>query len=308
MDIDLNSLLVFADLGETRNFSETGRRLGLSQPTVSLIISQLESSVGLLLFERHPAGAKLTPVGVAFMERAQEVCAAYSGFKDGIRSQARRMDREVRVGVDGSWFSARLSEALRKDLVCSGESISFVSVDDKWSSELEAGRVDAVIASRFLQEGMTPGIQEAVIRRERGMTLAWHPGFHPFDSGQFNFPEVLRTTFLVPDNRVAKGFCGFLHDWCDHAYGMQGANTVVFASEEEAAMAADAGLGVFMAPGDAMARLSNLTHELDSVRTFEFLLPEAYKFGVYCRSDERAKEVLKVAAAIGKAGAKLFPE
>ncbi len=307
MDVDLNSLLVFSDLAVTGNFSETGRRMGLSQPTVSLMISQLESAVGLVLLERHASGAKLTPVGVAFMERAQEVCSAYSGFKDGIRSQARRMDGDVRVGLDGSWFTARLSEALGQDALCSGEHVTFTAVDDKWAADLEAGRVDVVIAGRFLQEGMTAGIQEAVIRRERGMTLAWHPSFHPFDSERFNFPEILRTTLLVPDNRVAQGFGGFLRDWCNHAYGMQGANTVIFENEEEAARAADAGLGVFLGPGDAMARLSGLSHELDSVKTFEFLLPDAYTFGVYCRADERAKEVLRVAAAVAKAGGKLFP-
>lgn len=308
MDIDLNGLLVFSDLAETGNFSETGRRMGLSQPSVSLMISQLECAVGLVLFERHPAGAKLTPVGTAFLQRAREVCAAYTGFKDGIRSQARRMDGEVRVGLDGSWFSLRLSEVLGDGAMPLGGNVTFETVGDQWAADLEAGRVDAVVAGRFLQEGMTAAIQEAVIHRERGMTIAWHPSFHPFDRENFNFPEVLRTTLLVPDNRAAQGFGGFLRDWCEHAYGMQGANTVIFASEWEAAVAADAGLGVFLAPGDAMARLSGLVHELDSVRTFEFLLPEAYKFGVYCRADERTKEVLRAAAAIGRAGARLFHE
>ncbi len=306
MNVDLHSLLVFTDLAGTGNFSETGRRMGLSQPSVSLMIAELESAVGLVLLERHPSGAKLTPVGVAFLERAKDVCTAYSGFKDGIRSQARRMDGEVCVGVDGSWFSAKLLEAVTADAACGGQSVSFVEANETWGEDLESGRVDVVIAGRFLQEGMTSGIQEAVIRMERGLTLAWHPSFHPFDSERFNFPEILRTTLLLPDNRAARGFGGFLRDWCEHAYGMQGANTVIFSSEEEAARAADAGLGVFLAPGDAMERLSGFAHELDSVKTFEFLLPEAYKFGVYCRADERAKEVLRVAAAIAKVGGKLF--
>jgi len=306
MDVNLNSLLVFGDLAETGNFSETGRRMGLSQPSVSLMIAQLESAVGLVLLERHPGGAKLTPVGGAFLDRTQEVCAAYSAFKDGIGSEARRMDGEVRVGVDGSWFSERLAAALAEDTLCGGGDVVCVPADDRWAADLEAGRLDVVIAGRFLQEGITPGIQEAVIHRERGMTLAWHPGFYPFDGKSFSFPEILRTTLLIPDNLAALGFGGFLRGWCNHAYGMQGANTVVFGSEQEAARAADAGLGVFLAPGDAMARLLELEHGLDSVRTFEFLLPDAYKFGVYCRADERAKDVLKIAAAIGRAGGKIF--
>ena len=87
---------------------------------------------------------------------------------------------------------------------------------------------------------------------------------------------------------------------------MQGASTVVFGSEIEAARAADAGLGVLLAPGDLIDRLDGLAHELDFVRTFEFLLPEAYRVGVYCRADERAKEVLNVAASVAKMGRREF--
>lgn len=159
-----------------------------------------------------------------------------------------------------------------------------------------------VIAARFLKEASMVGIQEAVMKYERGLTVAWHSSFHPFHSTNFNFPEVLRTTLLIPNSLVAKGFGEFLIHWCEYAYGMQAANTVFFESEQEAARAADAGLGVFLGPGDAMERLGDLEHELKFVRIFEFLLPEAYRFGVYCRADERAKEVMNVAAAIGRAG------
>jgi len=143
-----------------------------------------------------------------------------------------------------------------------------------------------------------------VVRQERGITVAWHPSFYPFDRRQFSFPEVLRTTLLVPDGRAAKGFGKFLEHWCGYAYGTQPANTVMFGSEQEAARAADAGLGIFLGPGDAMERLAGMESELDSVRTFEFLLPEAYRFGVYCRADEREKGVLGAAAAVAKFGRK----
>ena len=43
------------------------------------------------------------------------------------------------------------------------------------------------------------------------------------------------------------------------------------------------------------------------VRTFEFLLPEAFTVSVYCRSDEDSKEVLGAAATIAKLARKLFP-
>ncbi len=63
MDIDLSGLLVFRHLAETGSFTETGKRWEIPQPTVSLMISKLESAVGLVLLERSPFGAKLTPAG-----------------------------------------------------------------------------------------------------------------------------------------------------------------------------------------------------------------------------------------------------
>ena len=77
--------------------------------------------------------------------------------------------------------------------------------------------------------------------------------------------------------------------------------------EEEAAAACRAGLGVLVAPGDAMARLGADGEGLVHVRTFEFLLPQAFTVAVYCRSDEESKEVLGMAAAVARMGKKLFP-
>lgn len=295
MDIDLASLLVFRHLALTGSFTDTGKRWRMSQPAVSVMISRLESAVGLVLLERSPSGTRLTPAGIAFHERAEEVCSAYLAFIDGMHELGRRMDREVRVGLDLSWFSQVLREEIGEVPLASPCPIA-----ENWPEGLEAARYDVVVACRFLRAGLSSGIQEAVIRRERGITVAWNPAFYPFDPERFSFPEVLRTTVLLPGRRVVTGFSSFLLRWCEEAYGFQAANAVEFDSEPEAAAACRAGLGVLLAPGDAMPRLGETGDGLVHVRTFEFLLPEAFTLGVYCRLDEDSKEVLSVAATIGK--------
>lgn len=310
MDIDLNSLLVFRHLAQSGSFTETGRRWKISQPAVSLMIVRLESAVGLVLLERSPTGTLLTADGILFLERANEVCDAYLSFVDGMRSIARRLDREVLVAIDRSWFGAKILEktsALKsKDLA--GIQPVYAEINGSWVSALESTQYDVVLACRFLRAGLSAGIQEAVIHRERGITVAWNPDFHSFDTEAFSFPEILRTSVLIPDAGVVKNFASSLRLWCEHAYGMQPANTVAFHSEEEAAVAAAAGLGVLLAPGNAMPRLGPAGEGLTHVRTFEFLLPESFTFGVYCRSDESSKEVLTVAAHLGKLGTKLFQQ
>lgn len=304
MDIDLSSLLVFRHLAQTGSFTETGKRWKISQPAVSVMIGRLESEVGLVLLERSSAGTRLTTAGVQFLARANEVCDAYLTFIDGMRNIGRRMDREVLIGIDRSWFGNLLREELMHAPLPAGVTPVFCDISEKWGEALEGTKYDVVIAGRFLRAGLTTGIQEAVIRQERGITVAWNPDFYPFDPLNFSFPEILRTSVLMPDSGVVTGFDSYLKLWCEYAYGMQPANAVSFVSEVDAAVAASAGLGVLLGPGDSMSRLGDIGAGLTHVRTFEFLLPEAFTFGVYCRSDESSKEVLSVAALIGKLGMK----
>lgn len=305
MDVDLTGLLVFRHIAETGSFSKAARYWKISQPAVSLMISRLEGAVGLVLLERSPTGARLTPAGADFAERVNEVCDAYLGFIEGMRTLGRRMDHEILVGVDGSWFGAALREALEADRRPEFPA-AICEAGPAWWDELESSRCDVVVAGRFLRGGLTPGIQEVPVCKERGLTVAWNPDFYRFDPVNFDFPEILATTILVPDQRVVAGFNSFLLNWCELAYGIQAASAMRFPSEAEAAAAAAAGLGILLSPGDAASRLGAAGANLTYVRTFELLLPEAYTFSVFCRSGEESKEVLSTAAAIVKLGRKLL--
>lgn len=308
MDVDLTSLLVFRHVASSGSFTEAAKHWSISQPSVSLMVSRLESEVGLILLERSASGTRLTPAGTQFLVWANEVCDAYLSFVDGFRTVARRMDRHVLIGIDQSWFGQLIKKALMSGANHGAHLVTVRELGETWAEELESSLCDVVIAGRFLQAGLSPGIQEGVIRRERGITVAWNPDFYPFDPSRFSFPDAMRTTVLIPSDRVVTGFSQFLTLWCKVAYGIQPANVLKFPSESEAADAAAAGLGVFLGPGDANLRFDRTSTELAHVRTFEFLLPEAFTLGVYCRSGEDSNEVLSVAASVGKLATGLFPK
>src|SRR6187397_1101575 len=162
MDIDLSGLLVFRHLALTGSFTETGKRWKISQPAVSLMISRLESEVGLILLERSTSGARLTSAGMQFLERANEVCDAYLAFIDGMGNLGRRTDRQVMVGVDRSWFGSILQKELATATLPDGVEVAFSQIPETWTEALEKGQCDVVIAGRFLRAGLSPGIQEAV--------------------------------------------------------------------------------------------------------------------------------------------------
>jgi DNA-binding transcriptional LysR family regulator len=61
--VDIEKLETFLMAAETLNFSETAKRLHLSQPTVSHQIKKLETDMGVILFKRTNMGLELTEAG-----------------------------------------------------------------------------------------------------------------------------------------------------------------------------------------------------------------------------------------------------
>jgi DNA-binding transcriptional LysR family regulator len=64
---------VFTVAAETENFSETARRLHLSQPAVSQRIHSLERHLGTRLFRRSGRSVELTDAGVVLLPMAREI-------------------------------------------------------------------------------------------------------------------------------------------------------------------------------------------------------------------------------------------
>lgn len=67
--IPLISLVQFMAVAEHLNFRRAANALGVSQSSVSARVKALEENLGLLLFERHARGVRLTDAGRHFLER-----------------------------------------------------------------------------------------------------------------------------------------------------------------------------------------------------------------------------------------------
>lgn len=308
MEIDLPSLLVFRHLARCGSFTDTGKYWNISQPTVSQMINRLEASLGIILLDRSNNRTALTSDGQTFLERAEEVCDAYIGFIDHVNELTRRIERKVIIALDRSWYSTIAFSSKHKIKMPEKVTACFTEVPGNWTETLLARRADIVLACRFLHLGLSAGIQEALVKREAGITVAWNPEFHRFDPEHFAFPDILRTSVLIADSNQLAHFGDALSLWCERAYGMQPANTVSFPSEGEAASAAAAGLGVLIAPGDAIPRLGLDGQGLSHVKVFQTLLPEALTLGIYCRSDETNRDVIQTATQLGRLCVKLFPD
>lgn len=71
--LSLGELRAFLIAAETENFSETARRLGISQPAVSMQIRALEKRFDMDLFERSGRAVSLTEAGEALVPLARDL-------------------------------------------------------------------------------------------------------------------------------------------------------------------------------------------------------------------------------------------
>jgi LysR family carnitine catabolism transcriptional activator len=86
-------LQVFLTLAETLSFRRTAEQTHLSQPAVSGLITRLEESMGVRLFDRTTRSVQLTDAGQVFVERAEMLCRQGADAVRAVRDVA-----ELRVG------------------------------------------------------------------------------------------------------------------------------------------------------------------------------------------------------------------
>ena len=90
----IRSFLVVAQAG---SLSAAARQLGLTQPTLGRHVAELETALGVILFERRRDGLRLTEKGLALAERAEPMREAADAFARLAEGSAERMAGTVRL-------------------------------------------------------------------------------------------------------------------------------------------------------------------------------------------------------------------
>jgi DNA-binding transcriptional LysR family regulator len=72
----LFALRLFVRVAQTGSFSRAGREVGLSQPSASRIIAELEREVGATFFTRSTRAVRLTDVGADYLARVEPMLLA----------------------------------------------------------------------------------------------------------------------------------------------------------------------------------------------------------------------------------------
>lgn len=144
MKMNLDHLRYFVKLAEVRHYTRAAEQLCISQPSLSHAINQLESELGVPLFERSGRNTTLTRFGEEFLECAQRSLDALDVGIGSLQRSARgegvvRLGFLRTLGVD--YIPKLTADFLAADPDC-GIQFSF-------HSDLSGGLIDGLLQRRF---------------------------------------------------------------------------------------------------------------------------------------------------------------
>jgi DNA-binding transcriptional LysR family regulator len=101
MNDRLLSMHVFGRVARCGSFSGAARELGMSQPSVSRIVSELEQQVGIALLTRTTRAVTLTEAGAEYLARSEAILSAVDEADHAARGSG-ELRGQLRVGMSTS--------------------------------------------------------------------------------------------------------------------------------------------------------------------------------------------------------------
>lgn len=143
-------LKTFATVARCRSFTEAGRRLELTQPSVSEHIRRLEKDLGRRLFVRDTHSVALTPDGEALLAHARVILQAITRAESQFR--APRLKGRVRLGSSDDIAQGPLPTVLAafRDAHPDVELEITIGMTGKLYELVDAGEIDLLIGKRRL--------------------------------------------------------------------------------------------------------------------------------------------------------------
>lgn len=152
LPFDLRQLSIFLAVCDAGAMAAAARRLGLTQPAVSLAVAELENRVGAALFDRSIRPIGLTPAGVLLRQRASALVSEARQIAPMLREAGRGRFPLVRLGLVDS-LSRTLGPALADALSARADEAAILSgLTASHASALLSRNLDVMIGVDDLSE------------------------------------------------------------------------------------------------------------------------------------------------------------
>ena len=107
-----DAYIAFVQAATLGSFSAAARKLGKSQSTISAAIANLETDLGLALFDRSHREPRLTEAGAAMLGRAQELLAAADRLELAAGQLAAGLEPRLTLVISDTYQSDRYETTL----------------------------------------------------------------------------------------------------------------------------------------------------------------------------------------------------
>ena len=97
--VELRHLRYFLAVAEAGSFSRAADRLGISQPSVSQQMRDLEAGLRVALFQRRGKRILLTSAGLVFREHARAILRQFESFLQELSSEPQQLRGALHLGV-----------------------------------------------------------------------------------------------------------------------------------------------------------------------------------------------------------------
>ncbi len=196
MDLSNKPLRCFVAVAETRSFTAAAERLHMTQPTLSIQISQLERLLGCQLFERTTREVLITPAGRRLLDYARRAIEHSNQFLNEARNIRGEHSNRLRLGAALYTFDLPERSGLVEEFTEAHPEIE-LTVDSRHQSEIIRD-----LRSHDLDLALILGLGVSGQEYEDG------------DRGEFTYPRLLlqmvlrqeRIELRIPVDHELAGF------------------------------------------------------------------------------------------------------
>ena len=197
MAFTLRQLQYFVAVAEQGSVTRAAQNLSISQSSVTEAIKELESDLGVELFERHPRGLTITHNGHQFLRHATKILATVSDARTSFSGQQNAAAGTLNIGVTSLVAGYVLSDLLaRYRRACPGVEVSAIEDNGGYLEHLlVGGELDvAVMVISNLRDRMA--LQAEIL--ETSPYRLWLPMGHPLVSADIiSVADITREPLIM---------------------------------------------------------------------------------------------------------------
>jgi DNA-binding transcriptional LysR family regulator len=249
--MEVRHVQAFVAVAEELSLRRAGRRLGVSQASISRQVQQLEQELGLTLFLRRRDGIELTHQGSLMLDQAMRLANAAAQFADHIRTVESHKRGVIRLGM--MWGLWETVNRIRASHAARAPGVAVLGSDMTSSLQADALRQRRIDVGLLRPPFDTRELQSAVLYDE--CVVAVLPSEHPMASRpSVRLSELAGERLLLHDRELAPG----IYDKIFELYSAAGVTPHIVATSASPAspggmIQVASGKGIFVGLGSLMA-------------------------------------------------------